>query len=62
MADLPASCERIVAVGLLTQRDVELLGAGFRRLFPLDGDAPFDDLLRQLDRIEAQFGRSPDAH
>ncbi|WP_375392627.1 hypothetical protein [uncultured Sphingomonas sp.] len=62
MAIPPPSCERIVAVGLLTQRDVELLGVGFRRLFPLDGDAPFDDLLRQLDRIEAQSCRSPDAH
>ena len=57
----PTSCERIVAVGLLTQRDIEVLGVGFRRLFPLDGDAPFDDLLRQLDRIEAQTRRSPDA-
>ncbi len=48
--------ERIVAVGLLTQRDLNVLGAGFHRLFTVavedDGD-DFADLLAQLDRIDA---------
>ena len=43
--------DRVVAVGLLTQRDVEVLGVGFRRLFPLEDNETFDDLLEQLDRL-----------
>ena len=47
--------DRIVAVGLLTQRDVEVLGIGFQRLYPIADDAAFDDLLRQLDRLPQQI-------
>ncbi len=43
----------IVAVGFLTQRDLHVLGAGFNRLFPVDQEDMFSDLLQQLDRIEA---------
>lgn len=43
--------ERIVAVGLLTQQDVAVLGKGFKRLFPLQDDALFDDLLAKLDGV-----------
>ncbi len=31
--------ERIVAVGLLTQRDLDVLGSGFRRLFTVEEPA-----------------------
>lgn len=48
--------ERIVAVGLLTARDLEVLGSGFRRVFPLDPAAEFDDLLLAIDRATAQSG------
>ena len=48
--------ERIVAVGLLTQRDLDVLGTGFNRLFPVDahddGDG-FADLIAQLDKVDA---------
>lgn len=47
--------ERIVAVGLLTQRDLEVLGTGFHRLFSVDAhedDEGFADLIAQLDKIE----------
>ncbi|MET4896356.1 hypothetical protein RN629_04165 [Sphingomonadaceae bacterium jetA1] len=44
--------ERIVAVGLLTQRDLDVLGTGFRRSFPVQQDTPFEDLLRALDTFE----------
>ncbi|WP_230481456.1 hypothetical protein [Sphingomonas sp. Leaf21] len=44
--------DQIVAVGLLTQRDLDVLGSGFRRSFPVEEDAAFDDLLRALDSIE----------
>ena len=44
--------KRIVAVGLLTQRDVDLLGPSFERLWPID-DAPcFADLLRAIDEAD----------
>jgi hypothetical protein len=49
--------ERIVAVGLLTQRDLDVLGTGFHRLFSVDADEGnddgFADLIAQLDRIDA---------
>ncbi|MET3438356.1 hypothetical protein ABIC44_003047 [Sphingomonas sp. 1185] len=53
--DTPQSPRRpdpIVAVGLLTQRDLDVLGSGFRRSFPVQEDTAFDDLLKALDSIE----------
>ena len=48
--------ERIVAVGLLTQRDLNLLGPTFDRVWPVeefqDQDAGFQDLLRAIDEAE----------
>lgn len=44
--------DRIVAVGLLTERDVKVLGQGFDRLFPLESIEGFEDLLAQLDAVE----------
>ncbi|RYF03001.1 MAG: hypothetical protein EOO77_31720 [Oxalobacteraceae bacterium] len=45
--------DRIVAVGFLTQNDLKVLGEGFSRMFPVDDDAGFDDLLGKLDGIAA---------
>jgi hypothetical protein len=45
--------DQVVAVGFLTTRDLELLGAGFQRHFPVDHDDVFADLLIQLDKVEA---------
>ena len=49
--------DRIVAVGLLTQRDLDVLGTGFHRLFAVTADDDesndFADLLAQLDNIDA---------
>lgn len=48
--------DRIVAVGLLTQRDLDVLGTGFNRLFPVDTDDGlngFTDLIARLDKIDA---------
>ncbi len=47
------SDNRIVSVGFLTKRDLEVLGNGFTRHFPVQHDDVFDDLLQQLDRVEA---------
>jgi hypothetical protein len=51
--------EHFVAVGLLTQRDLDVLGSGFRRAFPLNDTADFAPLLRQID--EASLRRNGSA-
>ena len=48
--------ERIIAVGLLTRRDVRLLGPTFDRLWPVEHAPDFDDLLRAID--DADCGRA----
>lgn len=48
---------RIVAVGLLSARDLERLGPGFARAYPVVGDHVFDDLIA-LDRIAWNDGAS----
>ena len=47
--------ERIVAVGLLTQREVELLGQGFSRLWPVDETPCFTELIKAIDDADRQF-------
>lgn len=41
--------DRIVAVGLLTQADLTLLGPTFARAYRIDETPCFDDLLRAID-------------
>lgn len=43
---------QIVAIGLLTQHELELLGQGFDRVFPLNDELAFEDLLRAIDEAE----------
>jgi hypothetical protein len=50
--------ERITAVGLLTQRDVETLGPTFKRLWAVDHAPSFQELLCAID--EAEAGASPE--
>lgn len=45
--------EHIVAVGLLTNRDLDRLGSGFRRCFPVADDSKFEELLRAIDEADA---------
>ena len=45
--------ERIVAVGLLTSRDLERLGEGFKRCFPVTDDGKFEDLLKAIDEADS---------
>jgi hypothetical protein len=51
--------DKIVAVGLLTMRDLETLGAGFRRAIPLSDIEEFEDLLAAIDEAE-QRSAQPD--
>jgi hypothetical protein len=50
--------DRIVAVGLLTQRDLDLLGPTFERLWPVEDAPNFSDLLRAIDEADRKFTRS----
>ncbi len=50
--------ERIVAVGLLTQRDLSLLGDSFTRLWPVEDSPCFDGLVRAIDEAEREARRS----
>ena len=47
-----SSSRQIVAIGLLTQQDLEMLGHGFDRAFPLRDDLVFEDLLRAIDEAD----------
>jgi hypothetical protein len=47
--------QRIVAVGLLTQREVELLGDGFSRLWPVDSTPCFTELIEAIDEADRKF-------
>ena len=47
--------DRIVAVGLLTQREVELLGHGLSRLWPVDDSPCFSELLKAIDEAERRL-------
>lgn len=49
------SRERIVAVGLLTQREVELLGHGFSRLWPVNETPCFTELLARIDEADREL-------
>lgn len=46
--------EPVVAIGLLTARDLDILGSGFRRAFPIDDASCFDELLRAIDAADSE--------
>lgn len=49
--------EKIVAVGLLTQTNLRMLGSSLKVVFAVEEDTyEFDELLRQLDRIGERRG------
>ena len=47
--------EGIVAVGLLTRNDVDVLGPSFTRLWPVEETPSFDGLLRAIDDAEREI-------
>lgn len=47
--------ERIVAVGLLTQREVSQLGPTFDRLWPVEEAPHFNELLRAIDEADEKL-------
>lgn len=53
--------ERIVAIGLLTKRDLRLLGPTFDRAWPVEEAPEFDDLIRAIDDAERKLCRRESA-
>jgi len=49
------SSDRIVAIGLLTKRDVGLLGPTFDRLWPVEEAPHFNELLRAIDEADKEL-------
>ena len=49
MADDP-----FVAVGLLTETNIRMLGGSLRQVFPIPRDDKFDDLLKALDEARGE--------
>jgi hypothetical protein len=48
--------DRIVAVGLLTRRDLDLLGPTFDRLWPVEETPEFSELLKAIDEADRKLG------
>lgn len=46
---------RIVAVGLLTQPELDLLGRSFTRVWPVDEAPHFEDLIEAIDRADREI-------
>ena len=53
-----AQKERIVAVGLLTQHDLSLLGHSFTRLWPVEDARCFEGLIAAIDEAERELEES----
>jgi hypothetical protein len=49
--------DRIVAVGLLTQSELTLLGPTFTRVWPVEEAPMFNQLLRAIDEADREFER-----
>jgi hypothetical protein len=47
--------DRIVAIGLLTQRDLNLLGPTFDRAWPVEDAPDFNELLRAVDEADRKL-------
>ena len=58
--ELFVSADRIVAVGLLTKRDVQLLGPTFDRLWPVEETPCFSQLLQAIDEADREVWRERD--
>lgn len=58
--DRTATKRRIVAVGLLTEQDLEALGPTFDRAWPVDETPCFGDLLLAIDEADRGLWRERD--
>ena len=49
---MAAEQERVVAIGLLTQTHLDVLGTSLKQVFAITDDHPFEDLLQALDELD----------
>ena len=49
--------DRIVAVALLTESDLTMLGPTFTRAWPVEDAPVFGQLLREIDKADIELGR-----
>ena len=54
--------ERIVAVGLLTKRDLNRLGPTFDRVWPVEEAPAFSELLRAIDEADLKLKQADHRH
>jgi len=54
----PPQHERIVAAGLLAQRELSLLTPSFDRIWPVEDAPNFNELLRAIDNADERFQRA----
>ena len=47
--------DRIVAIGLLTERDLTVLGPTFERTWPVEEAPDFNQLLRAIDEADREL-------
>ena len=47
--------DRIVAIGLLTQEELRLLGPAFDRVWPIDRAPAFPELIRAIDEADERL-------
>lgn len=47
-----SDAQRIIALGLLTARDLEILGSNFKRAYPIEETPCFGELLRAIDEAD----------
>ena len=51
--------DRIVAVGLLTRHDLNVLGPTFDRVWPVEEAPSFSELLRAIDEADRTLSQTP---
>jgi hypothetical protein len=51
--------ERIVAVGLLTRQELQLLGPTFDRAWPVEEAPAFNELLKAIDEADQRLQQKP---
>jgi hypothetical protein len=54
--------DRIVAVGLLTQHELAVLGPAFDRVWPIEEVPSFDELLHAIDEADRKLKNPDTAH
>jgi len=55
--DVELAQENIIAVGLLTNSDLQRLGSSFARCYPIDDNRYFNELLAAIDEADRALRR-----